>query len=124
MIGVHGIPVGNRIEVKTIQVDMDNAYSIWKEKEGEAKADIRRAKFTEVESLPEEPAQVKGKRNVLYLDPKTKKLTYEQKDRPLSQEEVMADLATAITAQNTAMSAKLDQLITLQTEANKLAKGV
>ncbi|MDD5511790.1 MAG: hypothetical protein PHI12_13405, partial [Dehalococcoidales bacterium] len=84
MIGVHGIPVGNRIEVKTIHYNPDSLPA------------VNKAKFTMVESLPEELAPVKGKRNVLYLDPKTKKLTYEQKDRPLSQEEVMADLATAI----------------------------
>ena len=112
MIGIHGIQVGNRVEVKTIHYNVDSL------------PEANKAKFTMVESLPEEPTLVKGKRNVLYLDPKTKALTYEQKDRPLSQEEVMADLAVAMAEQNTLMSAKLDQLIALQTEANNLAKGV
>ena len=124
-IGIHGMPVGkDKIEVKTTQLDLDEAYRRWKEKEGQESADRRKAKFIPVAYLPEEPTYVKGKKHSLFINPKTKEMWYEQKDRPISSEEAMSDLATALASQNAEMSAKLDQLVALQTEANNLTKGV
>ena len=113
MIGIHGIPVGkDKIEVKTINYNPDKL------------PEASKGKFINVEHLPEEPDYVKGKRNALFINPKTKEMWYEQKDRQINSEEAMSDLAMALASQNAEISAKLDQLITLQTEANNLQKGV
>jgi len=109
MIGVHGEPISaTRIRVRTVH---------WKP---EKLSEESKAKFTFVDSIPEEPGYVKGKKNVLFINPQTKELWYEQQDRPLNQAEVMADQSAELAE----IKGKLDQLIQLQTEANNLAKGV
>jgi len=109
MIAVHGIPVGpDKVEVKTINYNPDKL------------PEASKSKFVWLDYLPEKPAYTKGKRDVLFLNPKTKELWYEQQDRPVTSDEAMSDLAIALASQNAEISAKLDQLIILQTEAKSV----
>jgi hypothetical protein len=67
-------------------------YPIASATEAEMTQLAQKGLIVEESSLPEAPTPVKGKSNRLMLTPSTGDLYYEQYDRPLTQEEIMADL--------------------------------
>jgi len=70
--------------------------------------DKQKAKTIEVEMVPE-AEQLKGKTAQLYINPETKEMWYEYTDRPLTQEELLADIYSILQE----CSAKLSALIAL-----------
>lgn len=44
------------------------------------------------DKLPDNPEPKKGIDHVMFFDPETKEFSFEERERPLSQEEVIADL--------------------------------
>ena len=52
----------------------------------------------EDEALPEAGDLKKGKKAVLYVNPKTKELWYEYEDRPLTQEELLSEISAKLTS--------------------------
>ena len=62
-----------------------------------------------VNSVPE-PGLIKGKMAVHYVNPLTKKQWFEYVDRPLTQEEISADMLAKLDE----ISAKLTELINIQ----------
>jgi len=97
MIGVHGIMVDkNKMLIKTVHYKLETLPKESKDK------------FIIVDSVPEK-IQLKGKRIKQYINTKTKEITVEYEDRPLSQEESLGEI-----------SAKLSELIE---ETKKLKAG-
>ncbi len=59
--------------------------------------DEQKAEAIMVESEPEAPIPVKGKDSVLFINPDTKEMWYEGKDRSLTQEELLAEISEKLT---------------------------
>jgi hypothetical protein len=112
MYGIFGKKISpERMRVETIQRDIDESYRVWKAKEGEENANRRRAKFVEVEYLPE-PEEQAGKHSVLYYNPQTAELWYDYPDRvdqPADSAALNAKI-DALTATVNALTAKVDKL--------------
>ena len=113
MYGLHGRWItAERMQIETTQMDMVAAYDRWEKEGGKEKADESKAKFTEVEYLPEkDEAQLAlGKKATLYLNPKTKATWYEYTDRPMENSPALVTQINELTATVTALSAKIDAL--------------
>jgi len=114
-MGVHGIMITpEKMLVKTVHNRLETLPQ------------ENQDRFIVVDSVPEK-VQMRGKGAKRYINPKTKEQWVEYEDRALTVEESAEDQVTAVKEQTTKLSelsTKLDRLITLQTAANDLAKGV
>jgi len=111
--GLHGRLINpERIQVETTQMDMTKAYREWKEKRGQDAADESKAKFIEVEFLPEkDDAQLAlGKKATLYLNPKTKATWYEYTDRPMENSPTLTAKLDELTASIALLNDKMDAM--------------
>ena len=120
MYGLHGRWItAERMQIETTQMDMVKAYQKWEKEGGKEKADESKAKFTEVEYLPEkDEAQLAlGKKATLYLNSKTKATWYEYTDRPMENASALVAQINELTATVATLSKKIDAI-----EAKRVGK--
>ena len=113
MYGLHGRWItAERMQIETTQMDMVAAYDRWEKEGGKEKADESKAKFTEVEYLPEkdEAKIAQGMKATLYLNPKTKQTWYEYTPRPSDASPALTAQIAELMATVAALSAKIDAI--------------